>query len=195
MILFRPFRRSWIAVALAGTLVGVPSLVAQARGGKAAARPAPRAQQPRPQQAPRPNARQPDNHRGEQLFDRLMRMTPGDREKALSQLPPKRRQQLEQRMRNFQDLPPAVQTRRLDRLERLNSLPPQRQNEVRQSMKDLQDLPDGRKKTINQEMNRMSRMTDDERAARMNSDDFRNRYSPDEQRMMGNLAEILPPKE
>ena len=41
----------------------------------------------------------------------------------------------------------------------------------------------------------MSRMTDDERAARMNSDDFRNRYSPDEQRMMGNLAEILPAKE
>ena len=135
---------------LAGMLV-VPSpvvspLIAQARGGKVAAPPpAARAQpqaQPQGQQQPQQQrqqgsgqqARQPDNHPGEQLFDRLMRMTPEDREKALSQLPPKRRQQLEQRMRNFQALPPAVQTRRLDRLERLNSLPPQRQNEVRQSM-------------------------------------------------------------
>ena len=29
----------------------------------------------------------------------------------------------------------------------------------------------------------------------MNSDDFHSRYSPDEQRMIGNLAEILPAKE
>ena len=62
-------------------------------------------------------------------------------------------------------------------------------------MKDLQQLPDDQKKKINQEMNRMSRMTDNDRAARMNSDDFHGRYSPDEQRMIGNLAEILPAKE
>ena len=93
-----------------------------------------------------------------------MRMTPEDREKALSQLPKKRREQLEQRIRNFQDLPPAVQTRRLDRLERLNSLTPQRQNEVRQSMKDLQQLPDDQKKKINQEM--QPHVADDGRRAR-----------------------------
>jgi hypothetical protein len=29
----------------------------------------------------------------------------------------------------------------------------------------------------------------------MNTEQFRNRFSPDEQRMVGNLAEILPPKE
>ncbi len=33
------------------------------------------------------------------------------------------------------------------------------------------------------------------RAAHMNRDDFRNRSSLGEQRMMGNLAEILAPKE
>jgi hypothetical protein len=204
MIRFRPIRCLWIAVVLAGIVVPslvVSPLIAQGRSGKPAqAAPAPRVQeqpqpQPRPRQQQQQPARQPDNHPGEQLFDRLMRMTPEDRERALSQLPKKRREQLQQRIQNFQELPSAVQTRRLDRLERLNSLPPQRQNEVRQSIKDLQELPDGQKKKINQEMNRMSRMTDNDRAARMNSDDFHGRYSLDEQRMIGNLAEILPAKE
>ncbi len=35
-------------------------------------------------------------------------------------------------------------------------------------------------------------MPDDERRAHMNSEEFRNRYSPVEQRMMSNLNEITP---
>ncbi len=137
----------------------------------------------------------PDNHPGEQLFDKLSRMTPEEREQALSQLPPPRRAQIEQRIRNFQKLPPAVQERRLDRLERLNSLPPQKQNQVRRSMNQLQNLPEDRKVAINRELQRMSAMPDDERRAYMNTEEFRNRYSPAEQQMMGNLAENLPARD
>jgi hypothetical protein len=151
---------------------------------------------------PRPPARQavrnapkPDNHPGEQLFDKLARMKPEDREQALSKLPLAQRAKIEQRIRNFQQLPPAAQERRLDRLERLNSLPPQRQSDVRRSMNQLKDLPEDRKTAVNRELRNMSGMVDDERRAYMNTDEFRNRYSPAEQQMIGNLAEILPRQE
>src|SRR5579863_49979 len=126
-------------------------LLQEAFAGQAASkRPA---QAPRAQNTAPKNAQpKPDNHPGEQLFTRLERMTPEEREKALSQLPPARRAQIEKRIQNFQKLPPAVQERRLDRLELLNSLPPQRQTEIRRSMNQLQSLPDDRKRAINQEL-------------------------------------------
>jgi hypothetical protein len=38
-------------------------------------------------------------------------------------------------------------------------------------------------------------MPDDERQAYMNTEEFRNRFSPDERQMVGNLAEILPSRQ
>jgi hypothetical protein len=132
---------------------------------------------------------------GPQLLNRLAQMTPEEREKALSRLPPAQRENLERQIRNFQQLPPAAQERRLDRAERLNSLPPQQQNQVRRSANQLRNLPEDRRMAINQELRHMSVMPDDERQAYMNTEEFRNRFSPDEQRIVGNLAKILPPGE
>jgi hypothetical protein len=148
-------------------------------------------------QTPRANGRrtQPDSHPGEQLFVRLSRMTPEEREQALSRLPPAQREKIEQRIQNFQKLPPAAQARRLDRLERLNSLPPQKQNQVRRSLNQLNALPDDRKMAINQELRHMLGMPDEQRRAYMNTEEFRNRFSPAEQQMIGNLAEILPARD
>src|ERR1035438_8302870 len=133
-------------------LLAVALLPTAFAGQGAKAQQAPRANPPQQKQQqqqqqqqqrsqPQPKA---DNHPGEQLFNKLERMTPEEREKALSQLPPARRAQIEQRLQNFEKLPPAVQERRLDRLERLNSLPPKRRNEVRRSMNQLQNLSDDR---------------------------------------------------
>jgi hypothetical protein len=133
-----------------------------------------------------------NNHPGEQILRGLSQMTPEELEKALSRLPPAQRANIEKQIQNFQKLPPAAQKRRLDRLELLNNLPPQRQQEVRRSMNQLKDLPEDRRKAINRELQRMSVMPDDERQSHMNTDAFRNRFSPDERRMLGNLAEIQP---
>ena len=152
--------------------------------------------QPKAAPPPRPKARQqnaqpkPDNHPGEELFTRLERMTPEEREKALSQLPPARRAQIEKRIQNFQKLPPAVQERRLDRLQRLESLPPREQVQVRRSVNQLQNLPDDRRRAINQELRRMSVMPEDERQPYMNTEDFRNRFSPSEQQIVSDVAKI-----
>jgi hypothetical protein len=145
--------------------------------------------------AQQPRQPKQDNHPGEQLLDKLSRMTPEEREQALSRLPPAQRANIERRIRNFQKMPPAAQERTLSRLERLNSLPPQKRNQVRRSMKQFNDLPEDRKMAINEELRHMLAMPDAERRSYMNTEEFRNRYSPFEQQMMGNLAEILPPRD
>lgn len=136
----------------------------------------------------------PASHPGEEILGKLSQMTPEDLEKSLASLPPARREQIEKRIRNFQQLPPAAQKRTLDRLARLNSLPPLRQNEVRRSMTEFNQLPQERKKQLNQEMRRMSAMPEEARRDYAASEEFRNRYSTAEQRMMSDLSELLPPK-
>jgi hypothetical protein len=189
MFVFRAHTITLLAGLLVATTLPTPAFAGQKARPEQAPRPKPQQQPQRQLQKaqPRPNA---NNHPGDELFNKLQHMTPEEREKALSQLPPARRAQIEERIRKFQELAPAVQARRLDRLDRLLSLPPQRQNEVRRSMNQLQNLPDDRKKAINQELRSMSVMPDYERQVHMNTDEFRNRFSPAERQIVGDLAEI-----
>jgi hypothetical protein len=183
--------RPFLVPLLAGMLV-VPASAAQRGPARGGAAPAPSAAPARTQgreNGQNAQPRQVANRPGE-VFDKLMRMSPEERDKALAKLPPARRAQIEQRIENFEKLPAAAQERRLDRLERLNSLPPQRQKEVRQSMRDLQQLPQDRKVAVNRELRRMSPMSDEDRQEYMNSEEFRNKYSPAEQEMIGNLAAV-----
>ena len=84
------------------------------------------------------------------------------------------------------------ESRRLNSLQILNSLPPRKQNEVRRSMNQLNLLPEERRRAINQELRRMYVMPDDERPGYMSTEEFRERFSPEEQRIIGDLAEVLP---
>jgi hypothetical protein len=138
----------------------------------------------------RPNSA--DAHPGERALERLERMTPEQRSKALANLPPRRRQEIEQKLDEFDRMPPEERLRVRNQLERMNRLPPQRQNQVRRSIRQFQDLPDDRKLLVRRELDRMAAMPDDARRAYMNTEEFRNRYTPNEQQMMQNLAEILP---
>jgi len=129
---------------------------------------------------------------GQRALERLSRMTPEERERALSQLPPARRQKIEQSLREMQNVPPAQQNRIRTRLELLNSLPPQRQNQVRRSLRQFLNMPDERKAVLNREMRRMAPLSDEARQERIDSEEFRNLYTDGELQMMRNLMEIQP---
>jgi hypothetical protein len=141
------------------------------------------------------NAAAPNNRPGVQALQRLARMTPEERQRALASLPPPRRREILEKFREFQNLPPTARQRVTPELERLQSLPPQRQNQVRRSLQQFRALPDDRKATIRQELGRLSAMPDEDRRARMNSEEFRNRFSPAEQQMIGNLSEVVAPND
>jgi hypothetical protein len=133
-----------------------------------------------------------ESHPGEQAFDKLMRMTPAEREKALRSVPEARRQDIEQRIQQIQKLPPVQQSRVRAQLEKLNSLPPDKQEDVRRSLRQLRDMPEDRKAAIAEELQRMAALPEDQRRAQMKTKEFRNRYSRDEQRIVKDLSPIMP---
>jgi len=135
---------------------------------------------------------QPDNHPGEQMFDRLLRMSPEERQKALKDLSPERRQNIEKRLNEIQKLPPAMQNLARTRLEMLNSLPQPRQGQVRRAINQYAAAPPERKAQINQALQKISGLPDEDRRAYMNTEEFRNRFSANEQQVIGNLSEITP---
>ena len=153
------------------------------------------AQKQENQQARAAGAPAGELHPGDVALQRFLKMTPEERQNAIAQLPPQTQRQILQRLQQYQTMPPQARERLFSQLELLHSLPPQRQNQVRRSLQQFQTLPEDRKSMIRQEMARLSAMPEEERRARMNSEEFRNIYSPSEQQMMGNMAEVLPPKD
>lgn len=98
--------------------------------------------------------------------ERLLNMSPEEREKALAGLPPARRAAIEKRIDTLESLPPEVRERRINLAKRLESLPEDRQPVVRQEIQGIQRMPVP------------------ERRIRLHSSDFNQDYSPEEQQLI-----------
>jgi hypothetical protein len=82
--------------------------------------------------------------------ERFLQMSPEDRERALSQLPPERRQQMEQRLSRLEQLPADLRERLQDVYPAFMSLRPVRRQAVRQEIQELrQTRPALRKERLN----------------------------------------------
>jgi hypothetical protein len=137
---------------------------------------------------------QPRNRRGgpppanTALIERLNRMTPEERQRALDKLPPERRQRLEKRLENFKALPPEVREKLREDYEEFQKLPVERQNAIRRSFRQLNELPDDRKPVVRRELNRLRRMTPEARSAAMEMEQFRNRFNESERQLLFDLT-------
>lgn len=187
------------AVSMGLGLLALPAFAADEKPKPPARPPAPKAQPkaPGPKAAGQKGAQQGEQQQAnpaaaEKQLDRLLKMTPEQRDKALQNLPPAQRQRLNNQLNAVGKWPAAWQNHALARLERLRSLPPQRQNQVRQSLNQFQQAPEDRQEQMAQELRKLAPLQDDQRRELMNTEEFRNRYSPREQQIIGNLAEIEP---
>lgn len=99
-------------------------------------------------------------------INRLMNMTPEEREKFLSNLPPQRREALEQR------------------LAKLDQMPPDQKAELNRRFQELQKLSPVRRQAVRDELQTLRGLRPVERRARVNSPEFREQYSPEEIRLM-----------
>jgi len=130
------------------------------------------------------------NAAGPRPVEEFMRMSPADREKALERLPPERREKVRQQLQRYDQMPPE----RKAQLQRLWQLPPDKQQKVRSSMRDFSELPQDRRRAMRQQLQNMGTMSPDERNGYLKSPEFKQQYSPDEQEIMRNMSEILPPR-
>jgi hypothetical protein len=128
---------------------------------------------------------------GAAQFERFQKMTPQQREKWLNNLPPDRKEQIERRWESYQKLPDEDKDRLGKQLENFRQLPPERQAAVRRLSQRFNDMPDDRKSMLKDEMQALRELEDDERRARINSDEFRNKYTSHEQQLLEDLSKVL----
>jgi hypothetical protein len=125
-------------------------------------------------------------------LQRLSEMSPEERAKALSNLPPQRQANIEKRVQAYANQPPEQKAREQAQESRLAALPAWRQAQVRQSLLDLSSIQGPRRPVIMNELNRQSSMTDAQRANYINSKGFLSRFSPQEVELMNNLHGVVP---
>jgi len=126
-------------------------------------------------------------------LDRWNRMSPEQREKSLAKLPPERQAQVRERLERFNRLPKDEQDRQRQHYERFSRLSPEKQEQLRHQVLAYKQLPPERRPAISREISQLRRMTPAELAARFESDEFNETYSPSERQMLRDLTEFYGP--
>lgn len=99
-------------------------------------------------------------------LQKLSQMTPEQRQRVLSRLPPERRARIEEQLNRLEKLPPDQRARLLQRYDEFQGLPRDRQAAVRSELQALRKLPTPQLRE------------------RLNSPEFQQQFSPEEQRLL-----------
>jgi len=138
----------------------------------------------------------PDKQSGQQLvensIDRWNRMSPAERERQLAKLPPDRARMIRQRILRYNQMNPEEQQALRERYQTFSQLPPDKQEIIRERLREFRTLPRLRRPVVHGEVEQLRLMPEAQRQTRMNSDEFRNRYSPQEQQIIRDLSTYLP---
>ncbi len=126
-------------------------------------------------------------------IERLLRMSPEERSKALEGLPPWRRKRLEERLERYNQLSPEARQLIHERYEAFRKLPPQEQKAVRDLFRRLSEVPPRRRVELRWQARRMSRMAPERRQLRMAHPWFKERYTPPERELIADMIRLLPP--
>lgn len=129
---------------------------------------------------------------GGTAIDRWNLMAPAERQRELRKLPPERRKQIQQRLEQYNKLPKAERDRLRERYEQFSSLTPAKQELVRRQMRRFGEVPAERRRVLSRELTRLRKASDEDRRARINSEEFRSRYTLQEQQLMQDISENLP---
>lgn len=130
---------------LSGTIALMLALSVSLMGGQ------PKAKVPAP--PPRPPAAKPQAARSQEAkkagggkqvqtdqLEKLLNMSPEEREKTLSKLPPDQRQRVQNRLNNLDRMNPAQRQQNLERARQLEQLPPQRRQAVTRQIQSMNGL-------------------------------------------------------
>lgn len=154
-----------------GSLSGMIALAlassASLMGGQPKARVASPAA-PRPQAAKPPAAKRAGGGKAVQAdqLEKLLNMTPAEREQELSRLPPAQRQRVQNRLDNLDRMNPAQRAQNLERARQLEQLPPDRRQAVTRQIQSMNGLSIADQRQI------------------LHSPDFNQNYSPQEQEIV-----------
>ncbi|BDC49244.1 hypothetical protein F183_A15600 [Bryobacterales bacterium F-183] len=122
-------------------------------------------------------------------FERLDRMPEDDRQRALENLPPARRQRIEEGLARYRAMDPVSR----ERLRRFEGMAPEQKDSIRQNFRRMQELPPNRRMMVRRELQRLRGMDPGAREGAMQSDAFRRRFDENEQSLIRETVANLPP--
>ena len=125
-------------------------------------------------------------------FERLIAMPPEERDRVLEKLPPQQQERLRERLDRWDKLPPQQKALQLEMLKRYASLPPEKQPIYLQQIQAFNQLPRDRRQQVVQELRVLWRLPEDQRQARLNSEDYKTRFSPAELQMLNEISITNP---
>jgi hypothetical protein len=125
---------------------------------------------------------------------RFLQMTPEEQERLMERANPQQQERMRAALERYNNLPPAARDRLFRQYQVLKGLPVEQQALISRQFQGFNQLPVDRRWPVGQELVRLHRMPQEERAARLESEDFAARYSPAEQQILKDLALNLPPE-
>ena len=126
-------------------------------------------------------------------IERWYQMAPEQRQRALDRLAPERRRRIEEQLERYQSLTPEQRQQLRFRAEMFNQLPPERQDVARRLFRQFNQLPPDRQGVLREEFAHLRTMPEADRRARIESDEFRDRFNNREQRFLRGFADLLNP--
>jgi hypothetical protein len=124
--------------------------------------------------------------------ERLLAMPPEQRERVLEKLPSSEQQRLRRRFEQFDQRPPEERTRLLNQWRQLAALSTEKREILDRQMKAFNGLPDDRAREVRRAINQLARLSPEERESRLNSEKFKDKFSPAEQQMISDIAANYP---
>ena len=107
---------------------------------------------------------------------------------------PQQQERMREALERYNSLPPAARERLFRQYQVLKGLPVEQQALVSRAFQGFNQLPEDRRWPVGQELIRLHRMPPEERATRLQSEEFAARYSPAEQHILKDLSLKLPPE-
>jgi hypothetical protein len=126
-------------------------------------------------------------------LQRFLMMNPEERERVLEKAPQAEQARLREAVERYNRMPPAQRARLFQVFQAMSTLPPAQQALVTRQMNAFNKLPDERMEPMRDELRFLLRMSPAARDGRFAGEEFKSKYSPDEQQMLRDLAWNLPP--
>jgi hypothetical protein len=123
---------------------------------------------------------------------RFLRLTPKEREIAIDKMPVASQDALRKRLAAFDSLPAQEREHRLKLYEAISKLPKATQDLVNDRINEFQKLGQDRRVGIQRAYQLLSGKTEAERRAIVDSPEFKERFTPTEQRIVVDLVEYYP---
>jgi Protein of unknown function (DUF3106) len=126
---------------------------------------------------------------------RFLHMTPEEQERFMEKANPQQQERLRQAIENYKRLPQPVKELLFRQYQVLNALPPAQQVLITRQIAAFNNkLPEDRRGVVKAEFLRLRQMAEADRTARLASDEFKSKYTPEERQILKDLSENIPPE-